>query len=89
MRGLMSKLFLTCKRATELIEKQQTVGLTVTERIQLRSHLGMCHTCNFYARYSRKIETLIQSLLRKQASAPESNTALKQRITNTIDALKK
>jgi hypothetical protein len=87
MKGLMSQFFLTCKRATELVEKQQTVGLTVLEYVRLKSHLGMCTTCAIYAVFSRKVAVLLKQLLHRESEQMQLNSSLKQRINDKIDSM--
>jgi len=49
---------LSCKKATELIEKQQVTPLGWVEKIQLSSHLSMCRACSAYKTQSKKIDQL-------------------------------
>ncbi len=52
MKELRTRLFLSCKRATELIEKRSVVGLTPVERFRLKLHTSMCYACEAYANQS-------------------------------------
>ena len=52
----MNLLMLSCKKATELIEKRSVVGLSVRERIQLKIHTSMCTACKAYEGQSQTID---------------------------------
>ena len=51
---------LSCKRATELIEKKSLVGLTVKENARLHMHTAMCDGCTAYRKQSLLIDRLLQ-----------------------------
>ncbi|MBR9998462.1 MAG: hypothetical protein KFF73_05790 [Cyclobacteriaceae bacterium] len=52
----MNVLMLSCKKATELIEKRSVVGLSIRERIQLKMHTSMCSACKAYEGQSQTID---------------------------------
>lgn len=52
----MHILFLSCLKASELIEKRFDIRLTLGERIQLRMHKTMCSACSLYDKQSTLIE---------------------------------
>jgi hypothetical protein len=52
MRKLMHILFLSCLKATELIEKKLNYKLSFTEKLQLRMHKSMCDACTNYEKQS-------------------------------------
>lgn len=62
MKQLMNKLMLSCKAATELVEKKQAVGLTAFEGMRLRLHLSMCTACHSYEKQSRSINRMMEQL---------------------------
>lgn len=53
---IMHFLFLSCLKATELIEKKFHFKLSVTEKIQLELHKLMCDACKTYEKQSEIIE---------------------------------
>ena len=53
---IMHFLFLSCLKATELIEKKFHFKLTFTEKIQLEMHKMMCDACKTYEKQSGIIE---------------------------------
>jgi len=52
----MHFLFLSCLKATELIEKGLHVKLSITERLQLAIHKSMCDACRMYDKQSGIID---------------------------------
>lgn len=52
----MTKLMLSCKKATELIEKKRIAGLSFGERLQLNFHKRACKACAAYEHQSDLIE---------------------------------
>ena len=43
--GAFNFIYLTCKKATYLMSKQEEGKLTPVEKIQLRLHLSVCRFC--------------------------------------------
>ncbi|MBK7625596.1 MAG: hypothetical protein IPJ16_00085 [Bacteroidales bacterium] len=56
MKKLMNKLFLSCLKATELIEKKLHFKLTFTEKLQLKVHKAMCDACTMYEKQSNILD---------------------------------
>jgi len=56
MKKLMHILFLSCLKATELIEKKMHFKLSIREKLQLRMHKSMCNTCSNYEKQNFLIE---------------------------------
>ncbi|NOR76474.1 MAG: hypothetical protein GQ525_15120 [Draconibacterium sp.] len=56
MKKLMHILFLSCLKATELIEKKIHVKLLFKQRLQLFLHKMMCDACSMYEKQSAAIE---------------------------------
>lgn len=87
MKKFMHLLMLSCKKATELIEKNSLVGLSFRERIQLRVHKSMCDACASYEKQSRKVDELMQKYIQAEGSASGknvSNPQLKEKIVNNL-----
>ncbi|HHL57966.1 MAG TPA: hypothetical protein ENJ14_03405 [Bacteroidetes bacterium] len=61
MKKLMHILFLSCLKATELIEKKLNFKLTARERFQLKAHKMMCSACSNYEKQSVLIEKSLES----------------------------
>ena len=50
VKRIMRILFLSCLKATELIEKKLHFSLSRKERYQLKMHKMMCNACSQYER---------------------------------------
>lgn len=79
---------LSCKKATELMEKQSLVGLSAREKFRLRLHTSMCDGCTAYQKQS----LLIDKILHHHVACPnpenileEENSALKDRILSNLE----
>lgn len=87
MQKLFKLLFLSCLKATELIEKQMQFKLSLTERLQLKVHKSMCEACKVYEKQSDFIEKGIS--MHKPPKASEQNIEeLKKSITQMLQARK-
>ena len=62
MKKIMQFLFLTCLRATELIEKNLHFKLSYKEKLQLKVHKMMCDACSTYEKQNISIEKAIGHL---------------------------
>lgn len=49
---------LSCKKATELIEKKSLLKLSFKENLQLQLHKSMCNACTAYEKQSKIIDEL-------------------------------
>jgi hypothetical protein len=59
LEKLMNILVNSCKKTTELIDKQQITTLSTKEKIQLQVHQIMCKTCNSYEQQSKLMDKTI------------------------------
>lgn len=66
MKKIMHTLFLSCLKATALIEKNFYVKLSFTERMQLKAHKMMCDACKNYEKQSTIIEKGIENQHKKR-----------------------
>jgi hypothetical protein len=73
MKKLMNKLFLSCLKATELIEKKLHFKLTFTEKLQLKVHKAMCDACTMYEKQSNILDKALGSSLPKDEIAIDLN----------------
>ncbi len=88
MKKLMHILFLSCIKATELIEKRFHFGLSGKEKLQLKVHKMMCDACTNYEKQSILIEKGIE-LQHKRMSDNTDLSQLKLQIAKRIEASKK
>ncbi len=59
MKKIMHVLFLSCLKATELIEKKMHFKLSFSEKLQLKIHKSMCDACRNYEKQNYFIEKAI------------------------------
>ena len=62
MKKIMHILFLSCFKATELIERRLHFTLSFKEKLQLKLHLMMCDACSKYEKQSLIIEKGIEQM---------------------------
>lgn len=79
---------LSCRKATELIEKKQITGLSKKEKIQLSMHTKMCKYCHRYDVQSQQLEQYIEAQIMAEPSngkAPKHELSeLKKRINSQL-----
>lgn len=83
MKKIMHILFLSCLKATELIEKKFHFELSAKEKLQLRLHTMMCDACKKYEKQSILIEKSISNIDKKGAPSIDID-ALKDRISKKL-----
>lgn len=91
MKKVMSKLMLSCKKATELIEKKHITPLRPMERIQLGLHKKMCKVCSAYEKQSDFIEKALDNQFQFKAESQEdklSDEAKKRMIDRLVSGNK-
>jgi hypothetical protein len=77
----------SCKKTSELIDKQQITSLSAKEKLQLQVHKSMCNTCTAYELQSKLIDTVISKWF-----GTKSNPKMKfseERKTKIIDEINK
>lgn len=83
MKKLMNILMLSCRKATELIEKKSLDGLSYKENVQLRMHKSMCDACTAYEKQSKLLDKFLHRHIHTpiEADIPIiENNDLKERI---------
>ncbi len=71
----------SCKKASEMVEKQKLFGLSFFERIKLKLHLSACKACRSYEKQSE----LIDEILAKDSSVEEKlSSESKTQILNSL-----
>ncbi len=61
MKKIMHFLFLSCLKATELMEKKLHIKLNFKNKIQLKIHKSMCKACQLYDRQNKFIDKSIKN----------------------------
>jgi predicted anti-sigma-YlaC factor YlaD len=69
----MNILMLSCRKATELMEKKLHAGIGPLENIQLFMHTQMCDGCRAYQKQNRFLDVI----LRKKSATPENEVMQK------------
>lgn len=82
MKNIMQKLFLSCIKATELIEKRLHFKLSYNEKLKLKLHKMMCDACTRYEKQSIFLEKGMAGLKKKQEKVDIEK--LKQVITQRL-----
>lgn len=87
MKKVMQWLMLSCKKATELIEKNLLIKLSFKEKIQLQLHKSMCSACTAYGKQSKRIDNLFQHHIQDEGnnlSGVPVNEGLKKKIMDKL-----
>ncbi|MBW6480770.1 MAG: hypothetical protein K0B37_15175 [Bacteroidales bacterium] len=84
MQKLFKVLFLSCLKASELVEKKMHFQLSFTEKIQLQLHKSMCNACTLYEKQSNFIEKGI-SMQKTGQVDPEKLKQLKINIKRMLE----
>lgn len=72
---MMNSIMISCRKATELIEKKSTAELSFPEKIKLRMHTAMCRACTNYQRQSIFIDNMLKHFstnLTRRSSAEQN-----------------
>ena len=86
MKQLMYKIFLSCEKASELIDKKSVFGLSLKEKISLSIHTGMCSVCKTYKTQSELLDRFIDKYLQSDESMIKQQThnELKEKINSNM-----
>lgn len=87
MKKLMNIFILSCKKASELIDKKSVVKLSVKENVMLHMHTSMCAACTAYQKQSGILDDLLHRYIHEtdETKAPLiTNNDLKQRIISRL-----
>lgn len=78
---------LSCKRASELIDKQSVFKLTWKENVQLHIHTTMCDACATYQKQSNLLDSLLSKHIQNvdESQVPIiANNSLKEKIIKKL-----
>ena len=78
-------LFLSCLKATELIEKKLYFKLSFKEKLQLKAHKAMCNACTNYEKQSY----LMDKALRHPYKPVEQTFEISQLKKETLEKIVK
>jgi len=85
MKKFINYLFLSCLKATELIEKKLLFNLSFKEKVQLGVHKKICDACANYEKHS----LLIDHGMAEEHSHPELKIDIEQFKKSTLEKLNK
>jgi len=88
MKRLVNILLLSCKKATELIEKREFIPLSYKEKLQLRLHTSMCKACKSYEKQSDTLEKALSDWVKKNEKADHKNVLPSQAKASIINKLR-
>ena len=71
MKKLMTYLMLSCRKATELIEKRISFSLNPMEKTQLFLHTSMCKACSTYEKQSKSLYQILYKFLGREEKPRE------------------
>ncbi|NCP90107.1 MAG: hypothetical protein GW827_07645 [Flavobacteriales bacterium] len=85
-KKIMYKMVNSCKKTTELIDKQTLTSLSIKERLQLYIHKSMCKTCTAYEQQSKFIDNAVWRWIsnKTKPNIEESNNR-KKKILQELD----
>lgn len=66
MKKVMHYMFLSCLRATELINKKSDSPLSCVQNLQLKAHKSMCKACSNYEKQTSLLDNALQASLNKE-----------------------
>lgn len=81
------KKWLSCQKASELIDKRMELRLSFSEQIQLKLHKCICDACRQYEKQSSILNGIITQHFQKldfEQVKPIKNDALKSRILSHL-----
>lgn len=80
---MAGKLIMSCRMATELIEKKHRARLTWQERVQLPLHLALCDACMQYQAQSGLLERLFNA--RQQDDVASNSPQLPDELAGQLE----
>ncbi len=84
MASIKNALILSCKKATELIEKKNLAGLDPMQNMQLSLHLMMCKACKEYEKQSTILDQLISMNMKNNIQKMQEKSHLDSELKKSI-----
>jgi hypothetical protein len=82
--SFVHRMLLTCKTASEFIEKRKNNSMTLKERVQLKIHLLICKVCRYYEKQSAIIDKLLHLKSKQQAETKHTDKEIEELKENII-----
>jgi hypothetical protein len=89
MGKIMNVLMLSCRKATELMERKLDKKLSTTEEFQLKLHTSMCKACSDYKMHQQIIDAAMKDECDQLPQAHEECEELKMRILKGLKSEEK
>lgn len=61
--GILNSLFISCKKASDLVHLKHNFGLSRKDKIRLSVHTKMCAACKSFEKQTEQIEEAIKNRL--------------------------
>lgn len=84
IKRIIHFFFLSCLKATELIEKKLYVKLSIKEYIKLTLHKSMCNACRLYEKQSRLIDNVLKEQIHENLELKVDIEKIKLEIKNKL-----
>ncbi len=86
LKKIMHFIILSCRKASELIEKKQLFKLSFREKIQLNMHTSICDACARYEKQSEQLNQMIKEYLDQELKRKDDkeNKGLKDKIIKSL-----
>lgn len=81
----LEKIAYNCRKATLLIEKKQSIKLTIREKMELKLHLAGCSICRTYEQQSALINVMMHKLFKSASRDIKLDPAFKEKMQKTIE----
>ncbi|MCF8276477.1 MAG: zf-HC2 domain-containing protein [Flavobacteriales bacterium] len=85
MGKIMNVMMLSCRKATELMEKKLDKKLSTTETFQLKLHISMCKACSDYQSHTTMIDAAMKDECDQLPQVHEECEELKMRILKDLE----
>jgi hypothetical protein len=85
MEKLMSRMLLSCKEATYLVEKEMESSLTFMEKFRLSIHLKLCKVCSAYQHQSKTINKAVEKWTKNSVLTRKLSPKVKSKIIKEIN----
>jgi len=85
VKRIMNILFLSCLKATELLEKKLHFSLSGKEKYQLKMHKMMCNACRQYENHSYFIDKNLKHhhyIKPQEVDVEELKKLINEKLTN-------
>lgn len=84
---IVKRMLVSCKKATEMMEKQELIGLSVIESFNLVIHTSMCTACKTYRKQLTIMNKLISNYIKSEIGEEilhQENPEFKTRLIQSI-----